>query len=424
MKLSVFFAIATAIVTPAAVASVANFGPTSQNITLTGLGGNSAGEGQVRVTWGSCNFDGTNTTCTVSAPFLGVGSGGTISSVLTYSGSGISPLTAVSLSPGSNQVTLQLASGSFVTTLAESNGTTLTFDGEVPFFQYNGATCTGVSPANCTVGQIGLTVGATITGQVTGTFDPTPVVKSVISAGAYGAFHAIAPATWIEIYGVNLATNPPSRTWEAGDFNGVNAPTTLEGTTVTIGGQPAAAFIDFASPGQVNAQVPSSVSSGQQPVVVTTAGGSSVPYNIQVNTIQPGLLAPPVFQVNGVQYVVALFPDGVTYVLPPGITNAVPTRRARPGDTILLYGIGFGAVTPSIPAGQIEEQSNTLQSQVQVFFGGTQAQVAYQGLTPTFVGLYQFNVVVPNIAPSDSVPLTFSVGNVTGTQSMVIAIGS
>jgi uncharacterized protein (TIGR03437 family) len=135
-----------------------------------------------------------------------------------------------------------------------------------------------------------------------------------------------------------------------------------------------------------------------------------------VNTIEPGLLAPPVFQVNGTQYIVALFPDGVTFVLPPGITNAVPTRRARPGDTILFYGIGFGTVMPNIPAGQIVAASNNLQTPVQISFGSTQAQVAYQGLTPTLVGLYQFNVVVPNIAPSDSVPITFSVGSVTSTQ--------
>ena len=253
-----------------------------------------------------------------------------------------SPLTAVSQSPGSNQVLLQVGLWLICDDVDGDNGPTLTFNGEVPFFQYNGAQCTGVSPANCSVGQVGLTVGATITGAVTGTFDPTPVVRSVISAGSYGAFHSIAPATWIEIYGVNLATNPAMRTWEAGDFNGINAPTALGGTTVTIGGQPALAFIDFVSPTQVNVQVPSNVASGQQPVVVTTAGGSSVPFNVQVNTIEPGLLAPPVFQVNGTQYIVALFPDGVTFVLPPGITNAVPTRRARPGDTILFYGIGFG----------------------------------------------------------------------------------
>jgi uncharacterized protein (TIGR03437 family) len=39
------------------------------------------------------------------------------------------------------------------------------------------------------------------------------------------------------------------------------------------------------------------------------------------------------------------------------------------------------------------------------------------------VGLYQFNVVVPNVAASNSVPVTFTLGGVKGIQpAMVIAI--
>ena len=142
-----------------------------------------------------------------------------------------------------------------------------------------------------------------------------------------------------------------------------------------------------------------------------------------MNAVQPGLLAPPVFQVNGTQYVVALFPDGLTYVLPPGITNAVSTRRARPGDTIILYGIGFGPVTPNIPAGQVVVQLSALPP-VQISFGGVPATVTYSGLTPNYLGLYQFNVVVPSIPASDSVPVTFSLGATNSTQTMVIPIGS
>jgi len=63
-----------------------------------------------------------------------------------------------------------------------------------------------------------------------------------------------------------------------------------------------------------------------------------------VNAVQPELLAPSAnFQIGGKQYAVALHIDG-TYVLPPG---------SIPGETILMYGIGFGNVTPSILAGQI-----------------------------------------------------------------------
>jgi len=80
-------------------------------------------------------------------------------------------------------------------------------------------------------------------------------------------------------------------------------------------------------------------------------------------------------------------------------------------------------VTPNIPAGQVVEQSNTLPS-FQVSFAGTPAQVNYDGLAPTYVGLYQFNVVVPTTAASDTVPLTFSVGTTAGSQTLVISIGN
>lgn len=120
-----------------ASASVANFGPTNQTMTLTGLGADSSGRGQVRVTWGTCKYDGTNTTCTVTAAFSGVGPGGTISSVLTYSGNGLSPFTGVSQAPGSDFIFGTLTSGTLVTTLTESNGTVLTFEGLAPFFQYS-----------------------------------------------------------------------------------------------------------------------------------------------------------------------------------------------------------------------------------------------------------------------------------------------
>jgi uncharacterized protein (TIGR03437 family) len=63
-----------------------------------------------------------------------------------------------------------------------------------------------------------------------------------------------------------------------------------------------------------------------------------------VNTTEPGLLARAVFNLAASQYVAATFPDGVTFVLPP--VAGAPTARAKPGDTIIFYGIGFGLVTP------------------------------------------------------------------------------
>jgi uncharacterized protein (TIGR03437 family) len=252
----------------------------------------------------------------------------------------------------------------------------------------------------------------------------TPVVQApaissggVVSASAFGGFAQVCPGSWIEIYGNNLASD--MRSWGGPDFTGINAPTSLDGTTVTIGGK--AAFIDFISPGQVNALVPSNVGTGPQQITVKTAAGTSAPVNVTVNAVQPGLLAPPSFTVNGSQYAVAFFSDG-TYVLPIGAIAGLTSRPAMPGDTIVLYGVGFGPVTPNIPAGQLVEQSNTLASSLQMFVGGLPATAVYSGLAPNYTGLYQFNIVVPNVAAGNAVPLTFTLDGVPGTQTLSIAV--
>jgi uncharacterized protein (TIGR03437 family) len=251
---------------------------------------------------------------------------------------------------------------------------------------------------------------------------PTPAISAggVVSASSFGEFTSVSPGSWIEIYGSNLAVD--SRSWLASDFNGFNAPTSLDGTSVTIGGQ--AAFIDFISPGQVNALVPSNVATGAQPMTVTVGGATSTAYNINVNPAQPGLDAPASFNIGGTQYVVALFADG-TYVLPTGAIAGLTSRPAQPGDEIVLYGVGFGPVTPNLQAGQLVQEANTLMSSLVMSVGGVPVtDLPYAGLAPGFTGLYQFNVVVPASPGNGAVPLTFTVGGVAGTQTLYLAVGN
>ncbi len=248
---------------------------------------------------------------------------------------------------------------------------------------------------------------------------PLPSVTAAVSASAFGDFPTFAPGSWIEIYGNNLAGGVQS--WGSSDFNGVLGPTARGGTKVSHGGQPP--IIDYVSPTQVNVQVPGGLSLGGQSLVVTTAAGSSPPFAVTVKATQPGLLAPPGFNVGGTQYVVAQFANG-TFVLPPGEISGVTSQRAKPGDTILIYGVGFGSVTPNNPPGQIVELSNTLAGTFSISIGGTTAKVNYDGLAPSYMGLYQFNVVVPAIAASDQAPVTFSLDGVSGTQKLSIAVGN
>jgi uncharacterized protein (TIGR03437 family) len=409
-----------------ALAVTATFTASAQTVTLTGLGLVN-GIPEAKVSWGSCAFDGKNTNCTVSAPYTGVGGPGTINLVLSYAGNAtVSPFTANYNNAPVNQFQFGLASGtgSISVNLIESNGSTVTFVPSVEdnfFVTFNNATCTGIASSSCIAEQVAATPGATISGTVIGTFDATPVISAVISASSYGGFAAVAPSTWMEIYGVNLA-NVTSQTWAGTDFKGNQAPTTLASTTVTIGGLPA--YIDYVSPTQVNAQVPSGLTPGPQPVVVTMPGGVSVAKTVQLNATSPGLWAPSVFNQAAGQYVGALLPNGATFILPPGLTNAVPTSRAHVGSTIIMYGVGFGPVSPSIPAGQIVTQTNNIPSSVQILFAGVPGTVQFAGLVAGNVGLYQFNVVVPNVAASDTVPVTFSLGGTPGTQQLIIPIGN
>ena len=48
-----------------------------------------------------------------------------------------------------------------------------------------------------------------------------------------------------------------------------------------------------------------------------------------------------------------------------------------------------------------------------MLIGGLPAEVAFSGLAPGFVGVYQVNVIVPMDSPTgDSVPLSLSIGGV------------
>jgi uncharacterized protein (TIGR03437 family) len=218
-----------------------------------------------------------------------------------------------------------------------------------------------------------------------------PSIAAVVSASDFGGFSSVAPGSWVEIYGSNLA--PETRGWAATDFTGNSAPTSLDGVSVTIGEQ--AAFVDYISATQVNAQLPSNIPTGVAlPLTVTRANVTSAPIGVTVHTTEPGLLAPASFKIGANQYVWALLPDG-NYVLPAGAIAGLNSRPARPGETIVMYGIGFGSVVPDTPAGQMAAGTSQLSAPLQILFGQTPAQqVPYAGLAPTLVGLYHSSSTV------------------------------
>ena len=246
---------------------------------------------------------------------------------------------------------------------------------------------------------------------------PTISSGGVISAGDFGGKAGVAPGTWIEIYGQNLSGS--TREWGGSDFNGSNAPTQLDGVGVTIGGK--AAFIRFIKPEQVNVQVPDGIGTGPVPVVVTNCGGSSAAATVTASATLPGVLAPASFKAGGKQYVVAQLADN-KFAGDPSIVSATE-RPARPGETVTLYGIGFGPVNPASAAGVIVSGQNQLTGALKVMFGQVQATaIPYQGLAPNFVGLYQINVTIPTTVPAGDQALSVTLDGADTGQNLFVTI--
>ncbi len=223
-------------------------------------------------------------------------------------------------------------------------------------------------------------------------------------ANAEGGVPLIAPNTWVEIKGSDLAPAGDSRIWKGSDFVGGQMPTSLDGVSVTVNGVPA--YIYYISPTQVNVLTPPSALPASVQVVLTNGGVSSAAFSIAAQTESPSF-----FIFNGGPYVTATHANGSLIgptTLYPGLSTP-----AAPGETIVLYANGFGATSVAITAGA-ETQSGTLSPLPVIMIGGMAATVNFAGLVAP--GEFQFNVVVPSALTGGDQQITASYGG-SSTQS-------
>jgi uncharacterized protein (TIGR03437 family) len=278
---------------------------------------------------------------------------------------------------------------------------------------------TGTAIVKAAVPDLGeISIDATTSGSGTGSGSGSanrPTVSAVISLSGFGGNQKIAPGGFVEIYGVKLAGE--TRQWSGDDFQNGVAPNKLGQSQVTMNGIPA--FINLVSPTQINCMVPDGVAPGDVSIVVTDGTSSSDPFHVTSAARVPGLLAPASFRAGDKQYVAAFLPDQ-SFAGPDGLVPGAPFRPAVPGDTLVLYGVGFGAVTPPVAAGKISGEGSLLPN-VQVTLGTVSAAVQYAGLTPGLVGLYQFNIVVPGGVTGDQ-PLVISVDGVAAEQQLWLSV--
>ena len=231
-------------------------------------------------------------------------------------------------------------------------------------------------------------------------------------ANAEGERPVIAPNTWVEIKGSNLAPAGDVRTWQASDFVNNQMPTNLDGVAVTVNGKPA--YVYYISPTQVNILTPPDPLPATAAVVLTNNGVASPAIPVAAEAASPSF-----FVLNGGPYVLAQHIADYSLAGPPSLYPGA-TTPARPGETVVLYANGFGPVSPAVAAGSAA-QSGTLSGLPAISIGGVAAQVTYAGINGP-PGLFQFNVVVPSgVAAGDNL-LTATYNGATTSPVALLTI--
>jgi uncharacterized protein (TIGR03437 family) len=238
---------------------------------------------------------------------------------------------------------------------------------------------------------------------------PGPAITLV--ANAEGEAQVIAPNTWVEIKGSNLAPSGDTRIWQGPDFINNQLPTQLDGVSVTINGKPA--FVYYISPTQINILTPPDTLPASPQVVVTNNGTPSTPFTAQAQPISPS------FFVFDSQHVAAVHLNGnlvgAASLSVPGFTFS----PAKPGEIIQIYANGFGPTSTPVVSGSLM-QGGTLSPLPVVKIGGIPATVQFAGLV--FPGEYQFNVVMPQNAPAGDQSIVATYNGATTQAGTVITI--
>ena len=249
---------------------------------------------------------------------------------------------------------------------------------------------------------------------------PTPVIRTTNPVlTSFMGNSGFSSNTYIEIYGISLMATTP-RIWAGADFNGSSAPTSLDGVSVTVNGR--AAFIYYISPGQINVNTPDDTGTGPVAIQVKSPLGLSNVVTVTRTLISPTLQTVPLWNIGGKQYVVALTPDFETYIGRAGMVSGVAFQPAKPGDVISIYALGCGPTSPPTQAGTVAAQGSPLAMPFTLNIGGVPATVSFAGMVGGTIGLYQFNVIIPNVASGDQ-PIELIVNGVSNNQNLYIVIG-
>ena len=241
-----------------------------------------------------------------------------------------------------------------------------------------------------------------------------PVVTLV--ANAFGDTPLIAPNTWVEIKGTNLAPAGDTRIWQLSDFANNQLPTQLDGVSVTVNGKNA--FLYYINPTQINILTPPDALPGSVQAQVTNNGVTS---NVAAVQAQPQSLSFFEFVSSGsLHYVVGRHTSDNSYIGPPNLLPGVTTTPVRPGEPMYVVATGFGTTDVPIVSGALSQSGNLPAPFPVVKIGGIQASVSFAGLVG--VGTYQLNLIVPDDVPDGDLPLTATYDGLSIQPNLLITV--
>ena len=195
----------------------------------------------------------------------------------------------------------------------------------------------------------------------------------------------IAAGTIVSLFGAGMA---PEGTSVQADTTPL--PVILAGVSVTVNG--AAAPLFFVSPGLINIQVPFASAGASATIVVTNNGTESNVVTTPLAATSPGIFTATQ---NGLGRGIIVHAADFRLV-----TEQDP---AVPGEFIAILLTGLGAVNPPVEDGvaapSVEPLARATDGNIRVLFGfeAFDGQITFSGAAPFFVGLYQINVLVPDL---------------------------
>ena len=227
----------------------------------------------------------------------------------------------------------------------------------------------------------------------TGAGHPTISAGGIVTAANFEPF--VSAGAIGTLFGANLAGQEASAV-------STPLPVDLGGVQVRIEGVNAPLY--FVSENQINFQIPFELRPASFPSITVIRDGAPGPFD-ELFVFRN---APEIFL-----YTTALGQPAPVIVHASDGSLVTPENPARPGEALTAFATGLTEVSNAPATGEASPSSPlaTATGSVEIEADNRAAQVLFAGLTPGFVGLAQFNFIMPDLPPgTTSVTVTVSMG--------------